>query len=336
MLSVDIFSLDFEGLFYTEDDLLQAGEHRLEIDDTDLAPMKKLVGASQASSNKKIVMNGSLHQSLFMDTCLMVERNICSSFPVYKRLADEVGIELDPLLLEDVSKGQESGYHFNLGLQNCELYKRFNTESPLVNLKNDDIDKHLSDTSQRLLVYVQMHYIAEKYPAHNIKFNYYHRDNSVIDVLKAFYLKHNNLIPSNIQLILGVYSEKSLHAARYIQGKGVINLDYKELASALIEKAKISYECSFFDDDSSVSEAPFSSIVKDLVAMHGDKVKSQHASSAVQSGVFSRSSQQQKRVVSVQPEAVSVNTAGTNEKTALLDKSESRSCWRRCLPSWRS
>ncbi|MFA5960247.1 MAG: hypothetical protein WC785_07000 [Tatlockia sp.] len=182
------------------------------------------------TEDKLIVMLGSMRQSVAVDSKRSQQTDTESGFTAIQQISDYLGATLDPFLLADVYGSLESGESFKRAV---ETYTGNHAD-------------WVKDSTRISIVFGQFQKIANDYPGETIRFDFYDDrgfravyTNDVLEYMRSYFtFRYPEMMPSQVTLHLNYYDGKKLKSYAPIQGKGVVDENYRETILAMNELAK--------------------------------------------------------------------------------------------------
>jgi hypothetical protein len=140
-----------------------------------------------------------------------------SCFPEIREISRYLGTIFDPFLLADIFEGVFNGDSYQKALQ-AAIEKR----EP-----NETDHKSWVDKNKVILIYAQIHKIANRHLHQEIQFHFYDDNPEILEKLRKFYQKNQDLIPHNLNLTLYQYAGDDIKHIVSIQGSGIIDKSYR-------------------------------------------------------------------------------------------------------------
>ncbi|PWY55582.1 hypothetical protein DGG96_10735 [Legionella qingyii] len=195
-VSYDVYSFDFDGC--TANYLFLSSKVK------DIIVANKILFDNiKSTSNQKIIYIGSNRQAPRDDLAnsLADERGSC--YPALEQIAVALGGVLDNFLLGDIYNNLPDGTCFNQTLK--YLAKNNKDYKELSPKKFKSLYNWVHDESKLTVLYAQMHKVSLEHPDEPINFNFFDDREDILTQLHAYFLKHQDLIPSNVTLNLKQY-----------------------------------------------------------------------------------------------------------------------------------
>jgi hypothetical protein len=237
-MTIRAISLDFDGCIfnkkYIEDTQFSVEEkYKIVVEyNQDFLDKIKVDNKHYA---KNIILVGSNRQCYVDDKHNF--RSAGSCFPAIKEISKYIGATLDYFLLADIFfKTVESKSDKPLDLQ--EDFNPTKDQIPYF------------DETKGMLIYAQIHKIANENPEETIVLHFYDDRNyddengriGILHALLKFYTVNTQLIPKNVTLHLHHYAGKNVYDMGQITGTGSIDKNFKETVERVARKVKSKQE----------------------------------------------------------------------------------------------
>ncbi|CDZ78748.1 hypothetical protein BN59_03061 [Legionella massiliensis] len=232
-MTIHVYSFDFDGCIYNAK---YSNSKNVITSNQELLDAIKLE-IEQSNAHDAIVFVGSNRQSYDLDQYNASKNDTGSCFKDIPLIAKHLGATLDTLLLADIYCMQADGTAF--------------TKACDPNVTKAGHSDSWFDTSKFLLLYAQMHKVANQYSNEKIVFDFYDDIDDILGDLQKFFAKNPSYIPANLTLRLHKYTGNGLeHQIKFrgleavhvveltpIQGKGEVNAKYRNKILDLAGKA---------------------------------------------------------------------------------------------------
>lgn len=211
-----ILSFDYDGC------LAKKFQDVLEWNESLLSSIKE----KNSLYTKTVVLVGSNRQAFETDLAGIERLQNGSCFLEIPKVSDYLGAEFDPLLLPDIFNEVEDGTTFKQGVakhtEGCPSYKYL---------------PYVFDESKMMLIYAQIHHIANKNLGEDIEYNFYDDVDEILKILENFFKSHPELIPSNVTINLHKYDDTRTPTHRCtLKGTGQPDIFYKENVKIMAER----------------------------------------------------------------------------------------------------
>ncbi|MCL9685396.1 hypothetical protein [Legionella maioricensis] len=195
-MAYDVYSFDFDGC--TANYLFLSSK------------IKDIIGANKilfdrikSSNNRKIIYIGSNRQAPRDDLANSSADERGSCYPATEQVAAELGGVFDNFLLGDIYNDLPDGTCLKQALK--YLAKNNKDYKELSQKKFKSLYNWIHDESKLTVLYAQMHKVSLEHPDEPINFNFFDDREDILNQLHAYFLKHRDLIPSNVTLNLKLY-----------------------------------------------------------------------------------------------------------------------------------
>ena len=232
-----IYSIDFDGCL---DSACQSAKYKAFLENLSQEAQKSLQENAKNPPTVEILI-GSQRQSPAEEIRMITgHSHPCAGY--YKRFKEDLQITLrkrkktkaievifNPFLLGDLF------YNFSHGTSFTQLEQL--QKDYIGNPSTIEGTEHFIDHSKLLLIYAQIHYIANKYKTEEIRYGFYDdKEKEILSNLDNFFKKNPCWIPSNIELFLYRYAKNDLkpEPISKIKGVGEINNNYSRTIKDLL------------------------------------------------------------------------------------------------------
>ncbi len=176
---------------------------------------------------KNYTFVGSSRQSYSFDLGCATHNSNGSCFPAIKIISDYLHTTLDPILLADIFGNLKFGTSYERAMDSTYIGEHA---------------EPMFDPSKVILIYAQIHRLANIHPDEEIIFDFYDDYGPILDSLKAFYERAPHLMPANVTFRLHRYVDGVCTPQGEIKGTGFIDEHFTETVKDMInisESSKI-------------------------------------------------------------------------------------------------
>lgn len=193
---------------------------------------------------KTTLMVGSNRQCPKSDDMNSDREKTSSCYDAIELLAEDLDVDVDPLLLSDVYNDETPGTNFSIGLQNSliGLSRKLGLSPKPLKEKyragREDSAFWIPDASKVTIIYGQTHKQASENPYEPFVYEFHDDNVEIIDGLYAFYSKHPDLLPAGVTVRFRQRNETRFEKKPPIVGKGAVDANYKHNLKELAKKCK--------------------------------------------------------------------------------------------------
>ena len=185
----------------------------------------------------------------------------------------KINIEIDKLLLADIQNNRSDGESFNEIKQKIHDKKSSNDWPQTTRNNPNDYEEDIHDSNKLLLLYAQIHHIANKNQGKQITFDFYDDNTQIVQSLYNFFSNNPKAIPNNINLCIHQYGNiqvgnqlnerETLFHFRPIQGTGEVDTEYKKT----IQEIPLSAAVKFYQSKKNIE------VAQDDIKARADTIK---------------------------------------------------------------
>ncbi|KAF5271459.1 hypothetical protein FQR65_LT05079 [Abscondita terminalis] len=217
--AITSMNIDFDGCL---DSACQSAKYKAFLENFSQEVQKSLQENAKNPPTVEILI-GSQRQSQAEELRMITGHSRpCAGY--YKRFKEDLQITLRDLF-----------YNFSHGTSFTQLEQL--QKDYIGNSSTIEGTEHFIDHSKLLLIYAQIHYIANKYKTEEIRYGFYDdKEKEILSNLDIFFKKNPCWIPSNIELFLHRYAKNDLkpEPISKIKGVGEINNNYSRTIKDLL------------------------------------------------------------------------------------------------------